>query len=607
MPPFSRATLALVLFACGDDAAQPDGGLDAAADAPSSMCEVPAPGSRCLDPHQLERCTDGGMETIACQGDALCGVDPADVSGAACVATGDPCGEIEYQGACAGDVLVFCGGLPGLVVIDCTEELARCAYEGPGVGYNCLNPCDEEGVSVEGECAGAQTVRRCEWGPDGFEVLDVVCGAGTHCGLVQETGWPGCIPDEACPGVGPLGRCGGSTLVRCVEGSSVATDCSASGRVCAYGGDPIGYVCAPPGTMGTRAVSGVVRYEDRPALPTGLGTVTPLPARGITVAVVAEATDEVLAAALTADDGSYMLRYDAPEGASVRILAAATSALPARPVRVIRPDGRVHGFGAPGFAVVASAVQDLLVTDATGVAGAFNIFDQLVGGLDFVRMELGVSAPTPVFAHWLRGIGDGTYWADPGLFLLGETLDDDGYDDPVILHELGHYLEDTMGRSDSPGGGHDGSPTDPRLAWSEGFATWFSCAVREDPLYVDTNAGGAWSYDADLSATTANPAAGMDQLVSEDLVSEVLWDVADAPAGDDDPSAAGPGPGLRVLAEYFTSGGLADRGVTGVDLVDWLDGWFLDQTLASCPALRTIVSGHAFPYDFAGPAGSCPP
>ena len=85
-------------------------------------------------------------------------------------------------------------------------------------------------------------------------------------------------------------------------------------------------------------------------------------------------------------------------------------------------------------------------------------------------------------ARWSRGSNNGTYYLNGGIFLLGATSDDDGYDDIVILHEIGHFVEDVYGRSDSPGGSHDGSPTDPNLAWSEGCSTYFGMAVRGRPL-----------------------------------------------------------------------------------------------------------------------------
>src|SRR6188474_508514 len=104
-------------------------------------------------------------------------------------------------------------------------------------------------------------------------------------------------------------------------------------------------------------------------------------------------------------------------------------------------------------------------------------------------------------ARWSRGSNNGTYYLNGGIFLLGATSDDDGYDDTVILHEIGHFVEDMYGRSDSPGGSHDGSPTDPNLAWSEGCSTYFGMAVRGRPFYMDSNSGGGWGYDAEETVT----------------------------------------------------------------------------------------------------------
>ena len=65
--------------------------------------------------------------------------------------------------------------------------------------------------------------------------------------------------------------------------------------------------------------------------------------------------------------------------------------------------------------------------------------------------------------------------ADPaaGIYVLGaENVDTDEYDQHVLAHEFQHFLEDTISRSDSPGGPHaPGDRLDPRVAFSEGFAT----------------------------------------------------------------------------------------------------------------------------------------
>lgn len=360
-------------------------------------------------------------------------------------------------------------------------------------------------------------------------------------------------------------------------------------------------------TIGRVMVSGVARYEDRaPQVNGRLGPVMPKPARFVSVALVTIGGDTI-GTSVTADDGSFtiMSDVDVPYGDSVHVLAATTSDDPLRPIDVVRPDGNVHGFGDAGFEAAADHYQEFLVTESSGEAEAFNIFDDLVMAHDYVH-TLGLT-PVHLTAIWSKGNSDGTYEGANELHLLGESSDDDGYDDTVILHECGHYIEDTIGRSDNPGGFHDGSPTDPNLAWSEGFSTYWSMVITGAPIYIDTNASGGWSYNGDTSVTRAQAAGGIGQDVSEDMVTEILWDLGDAPGTDDDTFSGAHPDVINVQPDYLRTTSLRAVGEAGVDLVDFLDGFFLADGLTHCTQVTSIVTGtHLFPYDYNGPAGACP-
>jgi hypothetical protein len=336
----------------------------------------------------------------------------------------------------------------------------------------------------------------------------------------------------------------------------------------------------------------------------------------VTVRVFLDADLSVLATGMTSDDGTYTLRYNATAGDQVHVTASTESLLPVRPVKVTGKNNSlvIFAFGGASFAADVAVVSDVLVTaGSTGaVAEAFNVFDVTLGAMDAIRNDLHDETPTPLTLHWEKGSNDGTYYSGSvsGVHLLGANSDDDGYDDTVILHETGHYIEDTQGRSDSPGGGHDGSPTDPNLGWSEGFATYWNFAVRGLPHYMDSNSGGGWFYDGDATIDeTPNPAGAMDQDVSEDMISEILWDVADGTPTDDDPLfGSGHGPVVRVQTAYLRTQTLRAIGEPGVDLVDFLDGFFKLEGLGSCAGMRGVVTSmHKFPYDYAGPGGNCPP
>lgn len=88
------------------------------------------------------------------------------------------------------------------------------------------------------------------------------------------------------------------------------------------------------------------------------------------------------------------------------------------------------------------------------------------------------------------------------IYLLGaENVDTDEYDDHVIIHEFGHYLEANFSRSDSIGGSHSGlSRLDIRVAFSEGFGNAFSGIATDDPGYRDSDGNSqstGFGFDVD--------------------------------------------------------------------------------------------------------------
>ncbi len=146
--------------------------------------------------------------------------------------------------------------------------------------------------------------------------------------------------------------------------------------------------------------------------------------------------------------------------------------------------------------------------------GAFNIHFNLFRANEFIRSQGGNSnfVASKVSVYWKAGFNPQSYngggpgasyyrsgLAAPELYILGgidgnvSTEDTDHFDDYIILHEYGHFLEDIHGESDSPGGRHNGNTIlDPRLAWSEGFANYFASSVISHDesdrvgLYADT-------------------------------------------------------------------------------------------------------------------------
>ena len=334
-----------------------------------------------------------------------------------------------------------------------------------------------------------------------------------------------------------------------------------------------------------------------------LGTPTPLPARGTMVAVVDDATDELLVTGSASDDGTYVLHYDAT--GTVRIVAYSRSRAAARPARVRNTAGSLHAVGSGSFDAGAEPVVDITITAASTAGGAWNSLANAVRAMDWLR-DHGAGEISPVYIYWQQSTGGGSYYqgANNELHLDGG----DGYDDVVCLHELGHYFQDEYSASDNPGGAHDGSPADPLLAWGEGGATWFAIAVRGIPYYIDYSSGGGWSVELEDRVHGANPDGAMSQYISEWMVAELMWDVTDGPLDGDDDAFTGGAPldAMNVLLGYLIAPTSSDRGRAGVDLVDWLDGWFVHHGLGACAPLAGVADHHGFPYDFNGPGGACP-
>lgn len=151
--------------------------------------------------------------------------------------------------------------------------------------------------------------------------------------------------------------------------------------------------------------------------------------------------------------------------------------------------------------------------------GAFNILYQIYLTNKYIRIAIDKNNPADfadvnnwwvadkVSVYWKAGFNPYSYedasatvglsYYKPGerkLFILGgisgnvKTADTDHFDNSVILHEYGHFLEDVYSNTKSPGGSHNGNfVIDPRLAWSEGWANYLQSAVRS---YFDANNDG---------------------------------------------------------------------------------------------------------------------
>jgi hypothetical protein len=131
------------------------------------------------------------------------------------------------------------------------------------------------------------------------------------------------------------------------------------------------------------------------------------------------------------------------------------------------------------------------------------------------------------------------------IYILGKADNDtDEFDNAVIQHEFGHFIEDRLSRSDSIGGAHGlGDLIDMRVAFGEGFGNAFAGMSSGQPFYYDTSnvsqqSGFGFSVDINFSGGG---------YYSESAIQAVLYDIFDSGPGDDDGLALGFEPILAVL------------------------------------------------------------
>jgi hypothetical protein len=343
---------------------------------------------------------------------------------------------------------------------------------------------------------------------------------------------------------------------------------------------------------GDGTVAGLARFQKRVIASGGAtGEVLSTPIRFAAVEVVGCESGTVLAAGATDGSGRYQIGFTNPGqvGVYVRVLSSA----PAYAVSVKRSARQPALYGLASSAVDDSGAGEALTLPTLDAreggepAGAFNILDQGIRGGDVVAAATtGLLPDTPLQWYWFSGSTDGTSYdpTDSAISVSGRATDPDEFDDAVLLHEYGHYVLDVYSRDDSPGGPHSlGDATlDLRLAWSEGWATFFSSVVRNDPRHVDS-AGSGVRVEFEIEGPALAATAVYD--TNELSVAAVLWDVYDGANGDE-----GAGPLTIPFSQIWRVITDLSSGFTTVSFEDFWTRWqaLSLQNLMPILALRSI-------------------
>ncbi len=250
--------------------------------------------------------------------------------------------------------------------------------------------------------------------------------------------------------------------------------------------------------------------------------------------------------------GCFLLKVKALAQTRLRAFSAArVPPSPVENVQVFNNDSAksMYGIETAAFEVQAGAAVevDLLAPSAGPYypGGAFNVARTAAMSGRFVAVRTGIPLPllrmfweagnaaylyTSYFTQ--RDFGSGEV---PAMYVLGGVLgwlgvtDTDEYDDSVVAHEFGHFVQFATGVDSSPGGSHGGELLVPNLAFSEGFANWFGCAASGLNRYADTLGYGSGGY---MRVRFSPESVWWQYPVvkgagSEETVTEVLWDMID--------------------------------------------------------------------------------
>jgi hypothetical protein len=273
--------------------------------------------------------------------------------------------------------------------------------------------------------------------------------------------------------------------------------------------------------------------------------------------------------------------------------------------------------------------QRVLIHQADN-AGALNILDQIEKCYYWLTAHLGASDQSkipPVVARWTKGKdtpalprkpGDppssgpvlSYYWQD-AVYIGGLDRDTSEYDDPVVAHEFNHHVAYHLGLPSAGGKHYFQFRTNPPLAFSEAIATALGQQSLGYPRYWDNfdkwltevNLENRQNLDNTLGVDYGTDNNDMRGNVNEFLDADILWDLMDPAGGKVEPWDRFDGTyaeTLGSLAHYMPLTNRLDRGATGADLVDFLDGWRCQRSSmnADNADLSVLLKERDFRYEF---------
>ncbi|MFO0593752.1 MAG: hypothetical protein U0228_00535 [Myxococcaceae bacterium] len=424
---------------------------------------------------------------------------------------------------------------------------------GGGTGGGGVDPC--MGVPVGGTCLSSSLVQYCSipTGTGNPSVQTYQCPGGSTC---QPTGaGASCVQTGSC--VADDKRCASATNIQTCTQSGTWGSATSCGGGAACVGTPLGAGCALTSVPTTTVTHRLMYQSKKPnAQLTDWAAPTALPARNVTV--LSQRGQSLIDATATDANGNFTIKVPTTPGATDSVVFAAYSGDGLGMRFAVADPGLGSGTFSPGqtgsnprYWSWSKTVAQVPTGGTTTIAttegsGALNIYDLLQAIWNSSKVNnQGQEGLT--IGMWM---GIGTEWScgacfsqdnnfASGIWMPGAAQDEGYWSDYTIAHELGHWEMESYGTSPNEGGTHIlMCPTFPGQAWSEGYATWHSAAVRNQPFLEDKQQGSFFWFD--ISSRTYFPQSSqpspidgpggtnLQAQMDENAVSAVLWHISNS-------------------------------------------------------------------------------
>ena len=417
-----------------------------------------------------------------------------------------------------------------------------------GGGGGTTDPC--QGVPVGGQCVSSTLVRYCSipTGSGTPSVQTYQCPGGSSC---QPTGaGAACVQTGTC--VAKDTRCAtATTLQTCSSSGTWNTPTACGGGGCV--GSAIGGDCVI--AVATTTLTATLTYQSRSPKPDLTDWAAPVAVPARNVLVISMRGQNWIDATTTNASGQYTLKVPTTPGSTDVVVFGAFGGDGLGLRYAVEDPGLGTGTFSPGQQgqnvrywnwskpITALANGGITTISTAEGSGALNMYDLLQSIYTSSitnnqgRQGMTIAMLMGLGTEWSCGAcfsESGSADFETNIWMPGGSQDEGYWSDYTIAHELGHWEMRSYGTAPNEGGSHTLTcPTFPGQAWSEGFATWHSAAVRNEPFLEDKQQGGFFWFDigsrtyfpqsSSAAAITGPGGTNLLAQIDENAVSVMLW------------------------------------------------------------------------------------